>query len=411
MNSGYDIIMLALPRWDGAYSSTSYCLAKEFAKTHRVFYIDNPFTYKDFIYSYQEPKIQSRKTALLFGKEIFKKANGAPDNFTAVTPPLVIPSNFLPRGFIYNALSKINDKFIFATIRKIIKQKNISEFIFINSFNPFYARKFPADLKPLLKIYHTVDDISQSRYTSKHGQWLEKEAASRADLTFSTSKQLTILMQKVTANAYYLPNAAEISLFQQAAETKLERPAELKDITTPVICYIGNLDKLRVDYILLKKIAEYHPDKTLLLVGPCATQCYKDYGLEKIKNIVITGAKPIHELPNYLQHVDCTIIPFVCSELTKSIYPLKINEYLAAGKPVVSTRFSEDITDFAEVTYLAESNEDFLQLINQAIAEDSIDKINKRRIVAEKNTWQARSEAFFSIVKKYLQRKHQLVSK
>lgn len=404
MGSGYDIIILALPRWDGTYSSTSYSLAKEFSKQHRVFYIDNPFTIKDVISLYKTPKIQARKNALLFGRNIYKKVPGLPDNFTAVTPPMAIPSNFLPKGILYNTCSEINDKLIFATIRKILKDHEVRDFIFINSFNPFYARFFPKDICPLLKIYHTVDDISQSRYTSKHGTWLEKEAALAADLTLATSRQLTARMKEVTRNVHHLPNAADISLFKQAARVKLERPEELKGIDKKVICYIGNIDKLRINYPLLKKIATYHTDKILLMVGPSATQVYKDYGLDKISNVIFTGTKPLEKLPAYLQHVDCTIIPFVCSELTRSIYPLKINEYLAAGKPVVSTIFSEDISSFEKVTYLAETDDEFVKLIDLSIQEDSEEKQKKRIHASESNTWAARAESFYKIISEYLQR-------
>jgi glycosyltransferase involved in cell wall biosynthesis len=114
-------------------------------------------------------------------------------------------------------------------------------------------------------------------------------------------------------------------------------------------------------------VAEKHSDKLLLMVGPRSTDDYKSVGLHLLPNVKFTGAKDISELPNYLQHCDCAIIPFEYSILTKSIYPLKINEYLIAGKPVVATAFSEDIKSFKEVIYIAEEEEEFLEKIDQAI--------------------------------------------
>jgi len=405
MNRDLDIIIFALPRWDGNYSSTSYSLAKEFSKTNRVFYIDNPFTIKDFITQNKSPRIKARKSALLFGKNIYRKVNGLSDNFTAVTPPLTIPNNFLPSGYLYNALSYANDKLIYKTIERIIKDYNVKKYIYINSFNPFYARTLPDKIKPLLKIYQTVDDISQSSYTSKHGTRLEKRAVASADLTLATSQQLTRLMKAYSPEVHYLPNAADVELFKTAAYSKLELPKELSSIDKKVIGYVGNLDRLRVDYVLLKKIAEFHKDKILLLVGPSKYETYKEYGLDQYPNVVITGGKKLEELPGYLQNIHCAIIPFVCNELTKSIYPLKINEYLATGTPVVSSRFSDDINEFRDAAYLADSHEDFLNKIEMAINSDSEENRKFRIQFAEQNTWSARVNSFWKIVDPYLERR------
>src|SRR5690606_17805391 len=97
------------------------------------------------------------------------------------------------------------------------------------------------------------------------------------------------------------------------------------------------------------------------------------------------GPKPITELPRYLHYMDCTIIPFKCNELTKSIYPLKVNEYLAAGKAVVSTNFSEDIAEFKNIVYLAASHEEFINNIDKAI-EEKMSKVDERVKTAEGNT-------------------------
>ena len=92
------------------------------------------------------------------------------------------------------------------------------------------------------------------------------------------------------------------------------------------------------------------------------------------------------------------LIPFLCNKLTASIYPLKINEYLAAGKTVVSTNFSEDIRSFGDVIEVAKSDDEFVQLINKAIAEDSPEKVNQRIEVAESNTWEARVAQFWQLI-------------
>lgn len=125
------------------------------------------------------------------------------------------------------------------------------------------------------------------------------------------------------------------------------------------------------------------------------------YGLSSYTNVILTGAKKIEELPAYLQYFDCTLIPFKKNTLTKSIYPLKINEYLAAGRPVVATDFSQDIQGFADVIYIGRDHNEFVHMIDQAIAENDCDRIKARMAVANTNTWTARVERFWDIVENH----------
>jgi len=138
------------------------------------------------------------------------------------------------------------------------------------------------------------------------------------------------------------------------------------------------------------------------MVGPLNNTTYKEIGLTEIPNIIFTGGKNLYDLPQYLQYMDCTLIPFLCNTVTKSIYPLKINEYLAAGKSVVATNFSEDINGFNEHIYLADSAEAFIQLIDTAIAPHSKAQIQKRIDKADSNTWTSRVQEFWDLVERYV---------
>src|SRR5690606_9247817 len=111
--------------------------------------------------------------------------------------------------------------------------------------------------------------------------------------------------------------------------------------------------------------------------------------------------KKIEELPNYLQKFDCAIIPFKCNKLTKSIYPLKINEYLAGGKPVVTTNFSEDIRLFKDVIFIADTDDDFLQYIDIAIGQDNVELAQKRMMFSSNNTWVNRVAEFWKIISEF----------
>jgi len=98
LNKNIDIIIFTLSRWDSPISSPSLALAKEFSKNNRVFYVDHPYSYKDFFKLRGTEEIKSRVPALLHGKDIYKKVVGENYEFTAVTTKLTYPINFLSTG-------------------------------------------------------------------------------------------------------------------------------------------------------------------------------------------------------------------------------------------------------------------------------------------------------------------------
>lgn len=396
-----DIIIFSLSRWDAPYSSPSFSLAKEFAKNNNVFYIDHPFSIKDFLLNYRTPAIESRKEALLCGKNIYQKSDKFPERLTMVTPRLTLPINFLPKGFLYSALARVNDAIVFNTIRQVTKDFNITRFIFFNAFDPYFCRDFPPDIRPIKKVYQSMDDLTEVPYTAKHGERLEEDIIRKFDVTLTTSQELRRMKLAFSNEVYFHPNAADFSTFQRALSEDFPRPDELIPAQgKKIIGYTGNIES-RVDYELLRAVIERHADKVIAMIGPLTTDEHKTIGLSDYPNVILTGAKKIDELPVYLQYVDCAIIPFKKNKLTRSIYPLKINEYLAAGRPVVATNFSEDIAGFGDVIYLAEDNEEFVSLIDRALREDGPDKIHARTRVANRNTWTARVETFWEILEKH----------
>jgi teichuronic acid biosynthesis glycosyltransferase TuaH len=241
---GFDVIMMALPRWDGLYSSTAYSLASAMSKHVRVFYIDNPFTLKDYITQYNSKQIVTRKKALLHGKNIFVRPEKDNQNLVVVTPRLTLPVNWLPSGIIYDSLARVNDAIVYDAIDATLQAYNSTRYVFINSFNPLFGRFFSNRFSPLLNIYHCVDDISKSLYISKHGTSLEITAVKNADFSIVTSRELQRLKSAQTSKpVYYLPNAANVELFQQAAFNELPAPSEISALPKErkVILYMGNI--------------------------------------------------------------------------------------------------------------------------------------------------------------------------
>ncbi len=401
--SKYDIVLFTLFRTDHEYSSVSLSWAKEFAKNNRVFYINHPYSVKDFLKGLSsDKKLQKRATQLLTNQIAYEKIKEIPENFISVQPTLSLPINWLSPGNLYNSLANWNNKIVLKAVKKVLKDYDIKDFIYMNCYDPYFAGHLPKEFGQTLSIYQCIDDISQDPYSIKHGERLEQEAIAKSDFGLVTGTQLKRILQPHNPETHIAHNAVDISIFEKTLSADFERPDEIKDVTTPIIGFTGNMDYLRMDYPLIKKVAEKHSDKTVVLVGPINSDEFYELGIDKLPNVITTGRKSIYDLPKYLKFMDVTMIPFLCNTLTKSIYPLKINEYLAAGSAVISTSFSEDIKGFKEVIYLAENHDEFLNLIDKAIGENSPELQQKRFKVAQTNTWEARVEQFWQLAENHL---------
>ena len=377
-----DIICFSLSRWNAEISSPAVSLARELAKHHRVFFIEHPYSIKD----------------VLLGKKTLGKNDSHPtENVTVITPAAVLPINFLPAGKLYNWCSAINNSILLKSLKKVVVENNIDSYIFINFFDPFFLRSIPADIKPEKYVYQCMDDMSQVEYTRRHGVNLEDEIIRKADLVLCTSRQLTRMKSAISPRVHFHPNAADFNLFNQAATRKFSKPEEMNFGNKKIIGFFGSIE-YRTDFNLLKKVALFHTNKILFLIGPIAGTEHVEAELDKMPNVVFAGARQLTSLPAYLQHIDCAIIPYKKNVLTSSIYPLKINEYLAAGKPVVTTSFSEDIRSFYPYAFVAENDEEFITAIDAVINTDDEHKKTMRIEAASLNTWTKRVEEFWELI-------------
>jgi glycosyltransferase involved in cell wall biosynthesis len=399
--SEYDIVFFSLFRTDNAYSSISMSMAKEMCRTNRVFYVNHPYTIRDVITGLRngDPVLRKRLPYLMTGRIATEKVQGLPENFTAFTPPVTLPINWLPNGLIYNFFQKINNGIVLRAIKLILKKQHINNFIYINCYDPYYAGYLPKRFGAAASIYHCIDDITQNPYSRRHGADLETVAIRHADITLATSSNLVKIKIPLSGRVVPFYNAADVALFSQAASGVFPRPPAFNGIKGKIIGFTGNLDELRIDYPLLKKVAIAYPDATLMLVGPVNSAEPAAIGLDQLPNVIFTGSRPIEVLPAYLQHMDCVLIPFNCNTLTQSIYPLKINEYLAAGKPVVSTGFSDDIRSFATAIYIGKDHPGFIQQVGKALGEADSRLVALRQKIAASNTWEARINQLWKLVK------------
>jgi glycosyltransferase involved in cell wall biosynthesis len=165
----------------------------------------------------------------------------------------------------------------------------------------------------------------------------------------------------------------------------------------PVLGYVGWLTT-HIDVALLRCIAEAYPHCSLVLVGPDQLPAGADLdALRSRHNVVFLGRKDHSVLPAYLRVLDVALMPYSLTGHVLSAYPAKLHEYLAAGRAVVATALPE-LRPYENVVRLAQTYDDFVQMIGQALADRSAEAINTRLAVARDNTWDQRVAEIGSIL-------------
>jgi glycosyltransferase involved in cell wall biosynthesis len=226
----------------------------------------------------------------------------------------------------------------------------------------------------------------------------ERLTAAKVDFTVSTSRFLQQQMERINSSSYLVRNAADCELFSNALENDLPVPEDIRRITHPILGFSGSLEA-KSDLDLLRRIALENPSWNLVFIG--LTENVPD--IEKIRSLPNThflGLKPVRDLPMYFRRFDVCLVPFRKTLELESISPLKIFEYLAAGRPVVATRYQE-IADLGDVVYLSDTPDDFLTNIRRALAEDSGDLRRKRLAVAQENSWPNRVQQLERLIRKH----------
>lgn len=397
---GKNIIVLSLFRFDSEIESTGYTLAKYLAKENTVYYVDNPYTINDFLKLRKSEQYTVRKDFFsLFNEEVI--ATEIP-NLSIVISPVLLSINFLPEGWLYRQALKINEWIIRAKLRRLIKKKGIEDFIFINSFN-FHYPEVAEGLAPALKVYHCLDPVKGS-FDGKHGVISEEVLVQNSDLIICSSRQLFNEKVKLNPATYFVPNAADLMHSTKALEPSLALSPLLEGIIKPLIGYFGVIEG-RTDYELVREVVKRNPDKNFVFVGPIALGV-PDWFTEKADNLFFTGGVPYSEMPAIIKGFDVAIIPFRKDELSATVFPLKLFEYLGAGKPVVTTDFNLDLREFTGdlVDFCADA-ESFSNAIEDAIRNNSEELIAKRIAIAAEHTWETRVETISDLLIRYIKKK------
>ena len=393
---GADIIIVSSQQWYTDIGSTCKNVAHEFAKNNRVLYVNAPLDRRTILYSKDDANIKkhldiiNNKSENLFEVE---------KNIWNYYPTTKIESiNWIPSTSIFSIINKRNNKKFAADIKVAIDRLKFKDFIIFNDndiFRSFYLKEF---LKPKLYIYCNRDNLLGVDYWKKHGVQLEAELIAKSDLTVANSTSLTDYSLQHSANSYYFGMGCNIELFN--GRKKFALPQDMQNIPRPIIGYVGVLTSLRIDVDIIKAIAKAHPRYSIVLVGPYDLFKEKDQ-LNGFSNIYFLDKKPVSALPSYMQAIDVCINPQAINDITKVNYPLKIDEYLAMGKPVVATK-TDAMEMFSDYIFLPAKPEDYPAAVEEALLTDNEILKEKRMQLAASHTWEHAVEKIYAAINKTL---------
>lgn len=299
--------------------------------------------------------------------------------------------------WVYSTVvSKISSKIFYRELNKFLKKQGFEEYI-VWSYYPLDVEYFKA-LKPLLFIFDTVDNWAEHPSYLKQKQLLldnYKTIDNQADAIFTVSSDLQSLFEN-SHKVYWLPNGVDLKHYEKKY-TIINR--DIGEIKKPIIGYIGTIQD-RLDLDLLEYLAKNNPDKSLVLVGPVwYAKIIKR--LENYANVYFLGRKSYAEVPMYLQQFNVGIIPHKVDKFIKSTNPMKMYDYLACKKPVVSTA-GGDVEQFKEVVDIASDYGQFNLFVQKEIAGDNAKLKNRRLEKVKDHSWLNRVEAMLKIINQKL---------
>ena len=387
-----NIVIFSLFRFDADIESTAFIVASKLAESNRVFYIDNPYTLRDCWVNKNSTSFKKRRRFFsLFSSEVIDTEN--PD-FKVVIPPVLLSLHFLPEGFLYRLLLGLNESLIRLRIRRVLRKFGVTDYIFINAFNfhyPTVARK----LSPRLKVYYCLDPVA-GNFDGRHGVRSEMTLVRDSDLVICSSRSLYENKRRINPNSYLVPNAADIRHSSKALNPETPVSEILEGIPRPVIGYFGSIEH-RFDFRLMYEVASAHPQWSFVLAGPVFADDLM--GLERLGNVHFIGRVPYSEMPSVIKGFDVAVIPFRKDDRSAAVFPLKLFEYLGAGKPVVATDFNPDLEEYTEgaVAYCTDAKS-FADAISGEMENDNPEHTARRTRLAARHTWEKRVEVISSLL-------------
>ena len=250
---------------------------------------------------------------------------------------------------------------------------------------------------PSVPLFRTKDDLVAR----------EKRILGRVDMTFVVSETLYNKKQPFSHNINIVPNAVDARHFGSVWDENTNLAEDLTDISHPIIGYLGNLNN-RIDFGLLLELSKSCSEWSVVLIGGVRSRFKKRASrrnfeaLRQMRNVHLCGPIPYENIPGYLKVFDVCIIPYIAHDpFNIHCSPLKLYEYLATGKPIVTTDLPA-VRSFKGLLRIARDGKEFKYQIEQALMENDETLQLKRIRIAQENSWEKRAKKIIALLEKCL---------
>jgi len=372
-----DIVIVTLSEWDGPRRIRHHLAVELTKQGSRVLFIEGFYTISKFV---KKPDFSKLFRFLHSPREASKNL------FLLSAVP------FLPFGEFSSFLSRINWGVARVFMKRAMKKLGFqNSLLIIFAYN---ADSIVGHMNEKISVYFcndAFDKLYKQEALRRKTAALEQRLLKKVDAVITVSEKLTEEKSPFAKKIATIHHGVDYQLFENVLLSG-PIPEELKKIPRPVIGYSGVVRHI-IDLNLLDYVAEQRPDWSIVIVGPVTESDKRYYDkvevLKKKTNVYFLGAKPSDEVPRYINQFDVCVLPYTLEEVsTYYAAPLKFYEYLAAGKPVVSTVGPRDQEEF--IVLNASTNETFLSGVEKALTMTSAEMIKKRKELARLNSWSER---------------------
>ena len=369
-----DFVLVCQQRWDLALGTNARNLARELARHHRVLYVNRP------------PDVGPLLAGLRPLRRPVETLTQPEPNLWVLNPTcLALPINWLRSRKLFARLNALNTRWLARSIRRATRTLDFQHPALLLDGLVYQGTELKRLLKPSQFIYYLRDYMISVPYFQYHGPQAEALLLQRADVVAANSAYLADYARPHNPHSYDIGQGCVLT--QYRADVPHPVPPDLAAVPAPRVGYTGYLTSVRLDVELLLCLARKRPDYHLVLVGP-EDDDFRASELHQLPNVHFLGNKAPEQLPAYVQHFDVCINPQLVNDVTQGNYPLKIDEYLAMGRPVVATR-TRTMELFADYAYLAATRSEWLAQLAQVLVFPDAGRAARGVAFAQSHTWPA----------------------
>ncbi len=372
-----DIVCIGSADWATELPINQHQLMGRLAAGNNVLFVES--------LGLRKPQLAGRDLSRLWRrlKRGLRGARPAPEGLHVLSP-LVLPLHSK------EAVRKLNRWLLRRQVKRAARKLGMKQPI-LWAYVP-QAEAVVDVLDPSLVVYHCVDDVAAQKGVDA-GSFREAEErfARRADLVLASAPALAERMRTLSDHVLYAPNVADTGTFATALEPGPVDP-DVDALPHPRLVFQGAIVATKLDVGLLAQVAELRPEWSIVLVGPRgAGDPTGDLSpLDQAPNIHMIGARAADDLPQILRGADIGLIPYAINDLTRSVFPMKVYEYLAAGLPVLATPLPA--LDGVEAIETVSSAEQLVVAVERELGADSPAVRLARSKDAASHSWEARLE-------------------